>query len=85
MEEDERDDRVKERDGEGEGGRVDRMRGGKKRSGSVRCFAPVHFFLTAGIKHVIFGEKTAQREKREAAGSLRDWCSGQTAAQRDHG
>lgn len=76
---------MKERDGEGEGGRVDRMIGGKKKEWQCSVFAPVHFFLTAGIKHVIFGEKTARREKREAAGSLRDWCSGQTAAQRDHG
>lgn len=63
MEEDERDDRVKERDGEGEGGRVDRMIGGKKKEWQCSVFAPVHFFLTAGIKHVIFGEKTARRER----------------------
>ena len=78
---------MKERDGEGEGGRVDRTRGEKKEWQCSVFGAPVHFFLTAGIKHDIFGgkKKTAQREKREAAGSLRDWCSGQTAAQKDHG
>lgn len=77
---------MKERDGEGEGGRVDRMRGGKKKEWQCSVFAPCSFLSHGGHQaRYIWGKNSSEREKREAAGSLRDWCSGQTAAQRDHG
>lgn len=57
---------MKERDGEGEGGRVDRTRGEKKEWQCSVFGAPVHFFLTAGIKHDIFGGKKKQLRERNA-------------------
>lgn len=83
---DEQGERVKERDGEGKekkSGHVQDER--KKRSGGVCPCLRARFFLTAGIKHDIFGEKTAQRGKHEAVSSPRDGCSEETTAQRDHG
>lgn len=66
MEEDERDDRVKERDGEGEGGRVDRMRGGKKKGVAVFGVLPLSISFTRRASSTLYlvkkqlGERNAR-------------------------
>lgn len=78
---DERDERVTERDGDGKGRRVDAYR---MKEGEV--FAPVCGLISFSqwASSTIYLVKK-QREKHEAVCPLSDGCSEETAAQRAHG